>query len=121
MKKKTLLSMLLGVVVSAAALFFAIRNVPFADLFTYLTRVDYFWIFPSIFFSLASFGLRAYRWQVILDPALNVRYWQAYHPLMIGFMINCILPGRVGEVARPIILRQQTGVPFSTGIATLAA
>jgi len=36
---------------------------------------------------------------------------------MIGFMINCILPGRVGEVARPIILKKKENVPFSTGLA----
>ena len=40
---------------------------------------------------------------------------------MIGFMINCILPGRVGELARPMILQKKTKIPFATGIATVAA
>jgi uncharacterized protein (TIRG00374 family) len=35
-------------------------------------------------------------------------------------MINCILPGRVGEVARPIILRKKESVPFTAGLATVA-
>jgi len=41
--------------------------------------------------------------------------------LMIGFMINCILPGRVGEVARPAVLQKKENIPFSTGLATVAA
>jgi uncharacterized protein (TIRG00374 family) len=41
--------------------------------------------------------------------------------MMIGFMINCILPGRLGEFARPVILQKNENVPFATGIATVAA
>ena len=40
---------------------------------------------------------------------------------MIGFMINCILPGRVGEVARPAVLKKNENIPFSIGLATVAA
>jgi uncharacterized protein (TIRG00374 family) len=36
-------------------------------------------------------------------------------------MINCILPGRVGELARPMILQKKEKIPFATGIATVAA
>ncbi len=41
--------------------------------------------------------------------------------MMIGFMINCILPGRLGEFARPAILQKNEKVPFATGIATVVA
>jgi uncharacterized protein (TIRG00374 family) len=70
---------------------------------------------------LLSFALRAYRWKIILESAGNIRFWQSFHPLMIGFMINCILPGRVGEVARPVILQKKENIPFSTGLATVGA
>jgi len=50
-----------------------------------------------------------------------VNFWDAFHPLMIGFMMNCIIPGRVGELARPAILKKTENVPFSTGLATVAA
>jgi uncharacterized protein (TIRG00374 family) len=38
---------------------------------------------------------------------------------MIGFMLNCMLPGRVGELARPAVLRSQAPIPFTTGLATV--
>ncbi len=56
---------------------------------------------------------------LILEPVCKVSFWKAFHPLMIGFMLNCILPGRVGEVARPAILQKKEKVPFSTGLATV--
>lgn len=121
MKKKTTISLILGVLISTLALYLAFRNVPFSDLINYLTSINYFWTLPAVLVAFISFVLRAYRWQIILESARKVNFWQAFHPLMIGFMINCILPGRVGEVARPAILKRKESVPFSTGLATVAA
>ena len=121
MKRNITISLLLGIVVSGVALYFAFRNVPISDLFNYLVSINYFWVIPSIALALFSFVIRVLRWQVILASARRISFWRAFHPLMIGFMINCILPGRVGEVARPVILRKQDNFPVSTGLATVAA
>ena len=98
MRKNATLSLILGIIVSAAALYLAFRNVPFGELLIYLSSINYVWIFPSILVLMIVFALRTYRWQIILESAHKVGFWQAFHPLMIGFMINCILPGRVGEL-----------------------
>ena len=121
MKKTASLSLFIGLAVSIAALYLAFRQVPFSDLMAYLKSINYLWTIPTILLVLAGFTLRVYRWQLILGSSRPVGFWQAFHPLMIGFMLNCILPGRVGEVARPIILQQKENVPFSTGLATVAA
>ena len=76
---------------------------------------------PAVFLVLVSFFLRALRWQFILASSHKIGIWRAFHPMMIGFMINCILPGRLGEFARPAILQKKDKVPFATGIATVAA
>jgi uncharacterized protein (TIRG00374 family) len=121
MKKTASLSLFIGLALSIAALYLAFRQVPFSDLMAYLRSINYFWIIPTILLALAGFTLRVYRWQLILGSSQHVGFWQAFHPLMIGFMLNCILPGRVGEVARPVILHQKEQFPFSTGLATVAA
>lgn len=121
-KKKLTFSLLLGAALSGAALYLAFRNVPFNELAGYLAGIDYIWIMPAVLVALFTFVLRAFRWQVILGGrAAGIGFWQAFHPLMIGFMINCVLPGRVGEVARPIILSKKDKIPFPTGLATVAA
>ena len=121
MKKNITISLIIGMTISALALYLTFRNVPVADLWVYLISINYFWIFPAVLVLLTSFVLRVFRWQVILESAGNVSFWQAFHPLMIGFMINCILPGRVGEIARPAVLQKKENIPFSTGLATVAA
>ena len=107
--------------VSGLALYFAFRNVPFNQLCIYLGSMNYFWILPSVAVNTVSFILRVVRWQILLRPDYKISFWEAFHPLLIGFTLNFILPGRAGEAARPLILRQQSKVPFPTGLATVAA
>lgn len=113
------LSLLIGLLVSAGALYLAFRHVPFEQIWAYLGQINYWWMLPSSLLVMMAFGVRVWRWQIILAPARRVGYWRAFHPLMIGFMLNCIMPGRVGELARPLLLRQSEGTPFSTGLATV--
>jgi uncharacterized protein (TIRG00374 family) len=121
MKKKIAISFGLGIIISLLSLYFALHNVPLGDLWAYLKTIDYFWVLPSSGAVLLGFGLRTLRWQMILAASRKVEFWAAFHPLMIGFAINCILPGRVGEIARPAILSQKKEIAFTTGLATVAA
>jgi len=121
MNKKMTASFIVGLVISAAALYFAFRNVPVSDLFKYLTSINYLWVLPALILVMLSFYLRAIRWQIILASTKKITFGHAFHPMMIGFMINCVLPGRLGEIARPIILQKKDNVPFTTGLATVAA
>ncbi|MFC1858868.1 lysylphosphatidylglycerol synthase transmembrane domain-containing protein [Thermodesulfobacteriota bacterium] len=121
MQKSLVISLVLGIFLSSITLYFAFRNVPFGDLMHYLRSINYFWVIPSVGIFLVSFVLRVVRWQVILSSTRNIGFWRAFHPLMIGFMMNCVLPGRVGEMARPLILKKNDNVPFTTGLATVAA
>lgn len=114
-------SLIGGVALSAIALYFAFKNVPFAELFKYLASINYFWVLPATLITLVSFLLRAVRWRIILDSTKKMGVMRAFHPMMIGFMINCIFPGRLGEVARPAILQKEENIPFATGLATVVA
>lgn len=115
-----MISLAAGTGISLIALYFAFRNVPLADLFQYLQTINYGWLAVSIGVAAISFLGRVLRWQAILAANRQVPFWRAFHPLMIGFMMNCILPARIGEVARPAILKQKEGVSFTTGLATVA-
>jgi glycosyltransferase 2 family protein len=120
MNKNTAISLLIGTAISAAALYIAFRNIPLGDLLIYLSSINYFWIIPAVAVSLSTFVIRTFRWQSILEPVRKISFQEAFNPLMTGFMLNCILPGRMGEAARPAILLKNENIPFSTGIATVA-
>ena len=121
MKKKIAISFVFGSLLSVVTLYLAFRHVPLSELVAYLGKIDYWWLLPSEVLVLLTFILRVIRWQIILKDADAVPFWQAFHPLMIGFMMNCILPMRSGELARPALLKKDRGVPLITGLATVAA
>jgi uncharacterized protein (TIRG00374 family) len=121
MKKKLTLSLIAGIVISAVAMYLAFRNVQFTELLQYFSTLTYIWVLPSIVIVVLCFFVRAIRWWIILESSGKISLMRAYHPMMIGFMMNCILPGRVGELARPALIKKNENIPFATGLATVAA
>lgn len=121
MKNKLTLSFIAGIVISAIALYLAFRHVRFTELILYFSTLNYIWVLPSVLIVVLCFFVRALRWRIILESSRRISLLRAYHPMMIGFMMNCVLPGRVGELARPAILKKKEKVPFATGLATVAA
>lgn len=119
LNRKTYISFAVGLIFSAVALYFTFVNIPFRDLVDYLKVINYWWIVPALLISLVSYALRIWRWQIILMPVKKSGFWGAFHPLTIGFMLNCIFPGRVGEVARPAIYYKREDVEFSKVLATV--
>jgi uncharacterized protein (TIRG00374 family) len=121
MSKKLLISLVIGSLVSALTLYLAFRNVPLRQLAAYLGAINYWWILPAVAIGITTFVLRTIRWQIILKDVGTISFSQAFHPLMIAFMMNCVLPGRIGELARPVLLKQKHDIGVSAGLATVAA
>jgi hypothetical protein len=121
MNKKIFFSLIAGLCFSAGALFLAFKRIPLGDISSYLQSIDYLWIIPSAALVYAAFLLRVIRWRTILAASHTLTFLQTYHPLMMGFMLNCVLPARLGELVRPVLLKRNHAIPFTTGIATVAA
>lgn len=121
MQRKLTISLIVGGVISALTLYLAFRNVPIDQLLDYLGTIDYWWILPTVALIVLTFVLRVLRWKIMLKEICDISFWQAFHPTMIGFMMNCVLPGRVGELARPVLLKKNRGVPMTAGLSTIAA
>ena len=120
-KKKLIFSSVAGIILAIASVYYFLVYVPLDELSKYFYTVDYFWILPSFFCVLLGYMARGLRWKVILDSSCSLNYYEAYHPMMIGFMLNNFLPGRIGEVARPVILKRRSNISFATGLATIAS
>jgi glycosyltransferase 2 family protein len=121
MNRRTFFSIVMGMLLSFIGLYLAFRNVPLRELYHYLKSIDFLWMIPAVAVVLLTYVIRALRWQIILSASHQITFKEAFHPLIIGFMMNCILPARIGEIARPAILKNKSRVPFSTGIATVVA
>ena len=91
------------------------------DLFKAFGKANYFWVFIALIFAFLSHLSRAYRWKYLLAPmGYKVKFWNAYHALMIGYIINIVFP-RAGEASRAGVLSRTEKVPFQKGFGTILA
>ena len=112
----------LGILLSAAFLYFAFRGIAFAEVATHIRRADLGLLLLSAVAATCIFPLRALRWRPILDPiAPRLSFSRLWSATAIGMMINNVVPARAGEFARAYALSRSTpDMPFPAAFASLA-
>lgn len=118
MKIKNIISISAGILISLFFIYLGFKNVPVSKLFDYIKGINFFYIIPSVLLVLFSFIIRALRWRVLLSNKLKIT--PIFNIMMTGFMLNCIMPGRVGEITRPILIKNNSDVGFPEAISTVA-
>jgi len=112
------------------SIFFTLLSAFFVWLF--LRRVDFPsllatwrtlpWQAPLLFALLMApqYALRALRGGVLLRPFKPaIPFRSLWNFSLIGFLISYVLPGRLGEVVRPLLLAEKEGIKKSQAIATI--
>src|SRR3954471_8327782 len=111
----------LGIILSAALLYLAFKDISFAEVLRQVRKADVGLLALASIAGTVIFPLRAMRWRPILDPvAPNLPFGTLWRPTAIGMMINNVVPARAGEVARAFALSRSTpAVPFPAAFASL--
>src|SRR5262245_28962290 len=86
--------------------------------FTSFRTIHAGWISASIIATLATYLIRAVRWQVLLDPLKRIRLNGLVSATLVGFSAIYVL-GRPAEVVRPVWLARKERVPLSASVATI--
>ncbi len=102
---KRLLQWLFPLLVSAAAIYFITRGVNTAQMATALQKLKW-WNLP-LMLSLFFFGqiLRAWAWKIMLGSNFDLK--TAFFTMNAGYLLNNILPFRLGEIGRGLLLTGQ--------------
>jgi glycosyltransferase 2 family protein len=108
-----------GLLIAAAALYLTYRKTDLDQLLNTLSGMH--WpilalVLPPLFL---SYVFRVARWRKLLLPQRRVSAAEATGPLITGFFVNTLLPGRVGEVLRALLLSRRTGVSRAGSFATV--
>jgi glycosyltransferase 2 family protein len=125
---------LAGLLVSAAAVIIVISTIDVGEAVGVLARTNPLPLVTSIGVVAFQVGLRAFRWRTILPAGGDGRpipVPRLVPPLLVGYLGNAILPARLGEPMRAVLVsrRERVGMPESlasvvleriTDVATLA-
>jgi len=117
-KKKMLL--IVGLMVSIICSWLFVRKIEWSSLGVAFSEAKYIYIFPTIIIMFASFYIRAIRWEVLLSPIKKISVLNLFSASMIGFMANNVLPARLGEIIRPVMIARKEKIGVSTSFATIA-
>jgi uncharacterized protein (TIRG00374 family) len=109
----------IGVLISAAFLWWALSKLNFGDFWQAILTADYWWILPGIAIYFVAVWARAWRWHYLLKPLKDIKTWTMFPVTCIGYMGNNIYPARAGEVLRAVVLKRREGVPVSASLATI--
>lgn len=109
----------LGLVISAVFLYFAFRKVDFSSVWQHLKSAQWGWVLPGLGFYFIGVLLRAWRWQVLLNPIQKIPLKRLFSVVCIGYMGNNVYPARMGEVLRSLLLKQKENLPISASLATI--
>lgn len=105
---KSLRRWLPGALISLIALFVVLKLAKWQDLGNALARIRPIYILAAVTLTLAFLLVRAMAWRAILGgkPTFSQTFWVINE----GYMLNNILPFRMGEIGRGVLLGQLTGL-----------
>jgi uncharacterized protein (TIRG00374 family) len=84
-----------------------------------LREANYVLVLPAAVATLTGYLLRTARWRTILAGAMPASFGPLFSILMIGFATNNVLPARLGEFVRAVLLRRRTGLRKTFSLATI--
>ena len=113
------LKLLIGVAVSAACVWWSMRDVRLAEVARALGQANYFGFVLVMATTLLGFWIRAVRWGSLIGTPRPIPSASLFGATMIGFMANNILPLRLGEFIRPWALARRERLSKTTLFATV--
>lgn len=84
-----------------------------------MISANYWYMVPAIALYFVSIWFRTLRWQSLLSDIKPIAVTRLYPVVVVGYMMNNILPMRIGELARSYYLAKREGVSTASVFTTI--
>ncbi len=111
--------LLIGVLISIIFLVIFLRNTDFSQVARALATANIALILAAIVVYFMGVWFRALRWKYLIKPLVKVGSSTLFPLVTIGLMVNDILPGRLGIVARAYIVGEKKNISKLASGATV--
>ncbi len=112
--------LLLGVAVSVGSLALLLWNIDWYQSWAALQGADYRWLVPSLATVAVAVWLKVLKWQLLLRPAGETSRLNLLYSMSVGYLVNTVLPGRLGELARVYMVARLDGISPGAVLSTVA-
>ena len=106
--------------VTVGLLAWSLRDLSLPALGQVLSRVNYGWLGVALGSYLVVFGLRAWRWGLLLAAECWPGRWRdRFYAFFVGYAANSVLPASAGEVVRAVLLNRWAKVPVEPALGSV--
>ncbi|WMN12065.1 lysylphosphatidylglycerol synthase transmembrane domain-containing protein [Marivirga salinae] len=109
----------LSLAIAALLFWYLYKDVDFNEMMERFRNANLIWIYLSIALAMFSHLLRAWRWNMLLEPmGYHLKTSRTFLAVMVGYLANFVVP-RMGEVSRCGILKNTDNVSVSRGFGSV--
>lgn len=107
------LKFLVSLVVSLALVYFSFKDLEWKPFLVTVMSINYWLLLAGGIILVFSNVIRAARWRILLSPQKTIKRKHLFEATMIGYMGNNILPFKLGEVLRAVVVSKRHGIKVS--------
>jgi glycosyltransferase 2 family protein len=116
---RRIIQWVIGITFAAAGLWIFFRNVDANELVRQLAHSNPLVIISCAVLAVAAIWFRALRSSILLPSCTHAQRKELFPIIMIAFMINNILPARMGEAARAMLLWKKNGYSGAVSVGSI--
>jgi glycosyltransferase 2 family protein len=118
-RKKHGLKIALGFLLSLVFLGLAFYNINFRQMLEIFSRLNPWWIVLVCCLTPWAWFFRALLWKQLIGRRCQPSTWNLFRIITIGYMLNNLLPLKIGEIVRAWLLGKKENLPISLAIGTV--
>ena len=115
----TALQVALGLTISAVALWLTLRGRDPGAIWRAMLEADYRYLGPYVGVLLVIHLVRTVRWGILLEPVAKVPFLRLNAVSAVGFAALVLLPFRLGELARPVLIADRPRLRVSAALSSV--
>jgi len=121
MNRSRLIGLFAGIALSVIACLAVLATIDVPTTIARIGRVEPLWLVPPLAVLAIQLLIRAGRWSWLLSATAGkpAPVGMLIGPLLVGYLVNSTLPGRLGEVARAAIAGRRLDIVFGASIASV--
>jgi uncharacterized protein (TIRG00374 family) len=106
-----------GLVISAVALFLALRGIDLREVGDELAGAEYVYFVPAGAALLAYLLVRSIRWRLMLGSKVSLS--DSFWITNIGYLVSNVFPFRLGDPARAVLVGRRNSVSTAAALSTV--
>lgn len=108
-----------GLAVSVLFGWLALRDVDYREAAAVVRQIDVLWVVAGVVLLAVGTAAKASRWQLLFRPARHPRWLDLLSAMMVGFLVNTVLPARLGELARVYLVARVRQAASGHALSTI--